>query len=339
MTRQKVLCAVLALALAGMLEAQVAAPDWYLNKEGRYPAALYVAAVGEGNTRAEAETAAVAGVSMFFSTSASVRNEAIREFNKAVVNDTTEFSQTAYIKEAAVIRSEEEFLGVRFADPYFDSNEKRWAALAYIDRKEAARIYESKIAANIAVIDALERSAKAESEDFYACGLLFRAVRIAGLTEEYVRTAAAVETRSQQKYADTVKLLERVRSAYRTKRGGLSFSVSTNRADSEKRVERALRNLLEDSGYITATGNTAPYSVSATLTVTDEELPAGLFLRPGIVVSVERAGRELFSYSKNYSRYGHRTRDGALNRMFMAIEKDLEENFITDLTAMTGVGI
>jgi hypothetical protein len=86
-------------------------------------------------------------------------------------------------------------------------------------------------------------------------------------------------------------------------------------------------------------GNTAAYSVTANLTVANEELPAGLFLRPGIVVSVERSGKALFSYSKNYPRYGHKTRDGALNRMFMAIEKDLEENFITGLIAMIGVGI
>jgi hypothetical protein len=339
MMKQKIFCAVFALFLGCASQEKTAAPDWYLDREGSYPASLYVAAAGEGDSKTEAETSAVARVSIFFSTTASVRNEAIREFNEAVVNNTTEFSQTTYIKEDAVIRSEEEFLGVRFADPYFDKKSGRWAALAYIDRREAARIYESKIAANIAVIDALERSAETEAEDLYACGLLFRAVKIAGLTEEYIRTAAAVDSSSQKKYAETVERLQRVRSAYRVKHGGLSFWVNANNADSAGRVERALRNLLEDKGYITAGGNAAAYSVTANLTVKDEELPAGLFLRPGIVVRVERAGKALFSYSKNYPRYGHKTRDGALNRMFMAIEKDLEENFITGLIAMIGVGI
>jgi hypothetical protein len=334
MMKQKIFCAVFAVCLgcasqektavpaptpAGMTktQAKTAAPDWYLDKEARYPASLYVAAAGEGGTRAEAETAAVAGVSLFFSTAASVRNEAIREFNEAVVNNTTEFSQTTYIKEDAVIRSEEEFLGVRFADPYFDKKSGRWAALAYIDRREAARIYESKIAANVAAIDALERSAETEEEDLYACGLLFRAVKIAGLTEEYIRTAAVIDSSSQKKYAETVERLQRVRSAYRDKRGGLSFSVNANNADSSGRVERALRNLLEDKGYITTGGNAAAYSVTANLTVADEELPAGLFLRPGIVVSIERSGKALFSYSKNYPRYGHKTRDGALSIVSM----------------------
>jgi hypothetical protein len=339
MTKQKVFCTVFALCLGCVSQTNADAPDWYLDREGRYPASLYVAAVGEGDTRAEAETAAVAAVSLFFSTSASVRNQVIREFNEAVVNNTTEFSEKTYIKEDAIISSEEEFLGVRFADPYFDKKGGRWAALAYIDRKEAARIYESKIAANIAVIDALERSAETEAEDLYVCGLLFRAVKIAGVTEEYIRTAAAVDSSSQKKYAETVARLQHVRSAYRDKHGGLSFSVNANNADSSGRVERALRNLLEKSGYITTGGNAAAYTVTANLTVADEELPAGLFLRPGIVVSVERSGKALFSYSKNYPRYGHKTRDGALNRMFMAIEKDLEENFITGLIAMIGVGI
>jgi hypothetical protein len=332
--KQNVLGAVLAFGLAALLEAQTA-PRWYLDKEAQYPAARYIAAVGEGDTRAAAETAATAAVSLFFNTVTAVRNEAIREFNEAVINDTTDFSKKTYISENAVIRSEEEFLGVRFADPYLDQKRGSWAVLAYIDRQDAARIYESKIGANMTVINALIRDAEGETEDLYVCGLLFRALRLAGLTEEYIKTAIVVDPQARGSYEASIGQIQRLRSLYRSKRGALLFSVTTNGTDSTGRVERTLEQLLEGAGY-TITGGGAPYTVSARLTVNEEALSSGVFFRSGIAVRIERENRALFSYSRNYPRYGHQSRDGALNRMFMAIEKDLEENFIPKLTAMLG---
>jgi hypothetical protein len=61
MMKQKLFFAVFGLCLGCASQEKTAAPDWYLDREGSYPASLYVAAAGEGDTRAEAETAAVAG--------------------------------------------------------------------------------------------------------------------------------------------------------------------------------------------------------------------------------------------------------------------------------------
>jgi hypothetical protein len=144
MIQQKEIVIIFAVLVSGALSAQNRAPAWYTDKELQYPSNRYIAAVGEGSSRADAEARAVAGVSLFFNTRTEVRNEAIREFNEAVVNNTTDFSKKTYINESAVIRSEEEFLGVRFSDPYQDQQRRTWTILAYIDRQEAARIYEKK---------------------------------------------------------------------------------------------------------------------------------------------------------------------------------------------------
>jgi hypothetical protein len=163
---------------------------------------------------------------MFFKAKAEARNEAIREYNEAVKNNTTDFSSKTYVNESAVISSQEEFLGARFTNAYWDGQGKKWAVLAYIDRAEAANIYDTKIAANIAAIEALTADANSETEPLYACSLLHRATLIAGLTEAYIETSAAVSPQIAAKYSAYVSYFQKLRAKHRAKRDGLAFFVA-----------------------------------------------------------------------------------------------------------------
>jgi hypothetical protein len=317
--------------------AQNTAPRWYLDKEAQYPSRAYIAAIGEGASRSDAEARALAGVSMFFTAKTEARNEAIREFNEAVTNNTTNFSSKTYISESAVISSEQEFLGVRFTSAYWDTQSKKWAVLAYIDRAEAAQIYDTKITASMTAINALAADAAGEAEPLYVCGLLYRALRLAGLTAQYIETAAAVDTRAAPKYAAYTALFQQLRARYRAVRDSLAFFVAASASDTTGRVERSLQNLFEENGYLITVAEKARYTVSTRLTTAEEIYDIGPFVRCGIAIRIERDGKALFSYSKNYPRYGHKTIDGAYNRAFLAIEQDLRENFMEKLSALFGV--
>jgi hypothetical protein len=340
MLRKTVLFILLAAFFLDPLAAQNSAPSWYLDKEQEYPGRLYISAVGEGKTRAEAESAAVSQVSLFFNTSTEIRKEAIKEYNEAVTNNTTDFSKKTYISENAVISSDTEFLGVRFANPWQDQRRGVWAALAYINRQEAARMYDSKIAANMASINALAADAARETEALYAASLLNRALPVCDLTEEYIKTAVVVDSAAGKKHeADTAKI-QAVRSNFRAKKDSLSFTVTVDRGDSVSanadRIERKLGALLENSGFVVAPAR-AMYALNARLSAEEETNNAGNFVTPGITIRIERDGKTLFSYSKNYGRAGHRSSmSTAYTRAFMEVEQDLEANFIRQFTATFG---
>lgn len=325
------------LALAAPLAAQNA-PSWYFDKEKDYPSSRYIADMGEGITRAEAENAAAAKVALFFKTSARVRSEAVREYNDAIRNGVNEFSKRSYLNESAVISSDAEFLGIRFAPPWQDVRRGVWAALAFVDRREAAQIYSAKIGANMAAINALAQDAAQEDEALYACGLLAWAVPVCAVTEEYIKTAVVVDPAAGARYEDAIAVMQRVRSGYRAIRDGLSFSVSVRGPDTAGRIDRVLRDLLEDAGYVVGGGSGGQYTVSARLSLEEETTDSGgNFVTPGITVRVERGGKALFSYSKNYERSGSRSSmNNALQRAFTEVERDLEENFMRELTALFG---
>ena len=319
------------------LAAQGKAPAWYLDKETQYPGRSFIAAIGEGNTRTEAEAAAAALVSLFFNTTTEIRNEAIREFNEAVQNNTTEFSKKTYITESAVIKSEEEFLGLRFANPWQDQNRRTWAALAYIDRNEAAGIYASRIAANMAAVNALAQDADREGEVLYACALLYRASVLGEMTEEYIKNAVTVDPASAERYRAHSSKIQAVQSGYRAKRSALSFSVDLRGPDNTGRIGRKLSSLLENAGYAVSQGRTA-YTLQARLSMEQEITGGGThFVTPGITIRIDREGKTLFSYNKTGERSGSRSSmNTAVTRALMELEADLEQHFITQFTAMLG---
>ncbi|MDR0656440.1 MAG: hypothetical protein LBG22_09020, partial [Treponema sp.] len=298
------------LFLAGLsrypLAAQNDFPLWYLDKESQYPGRSYIASLGEGKTIAEAEAAAVSQVSLFFNTSTEVRKEAIREFNEALINNTTEFSKKTYISENAVITSEQEFLGIRFTNPWQDQKRGVWVVLAYIDRREAAQMYDSKIAANMAAINSLEADAENQSETLYAVSLLYRGLRLCDITEEFIRTAAVVDTSAGKRHEPDTAKIQALRSEYRAKKDRLSFSIKMRSPENSGRVERRLADLFEDNGFVVASAP-AMYTLNVRITAEEETNNAGNFVTPGITVRVERDGKTLFSYNKNYERSGHRT--------------------------------
>jgi hypothetical protein len=77
--------------------------------------------------------------------------------------------------------------------------------------------------------------------------------------------------------------------------------------------------------------------VSAVLSAEEGTNAAGFVVRPGIIVTIERGEEAFFSYGKNYSRFTSLgSTGGAYNRALLTIEKDLEENFITQFSAMVG---
>ena len=145
---------------------------------------------------------------------------------------------------------------MRFVNPWQDTKRGVWAALAYIDRREAAQIYDSRITANMAAINALASDAGRKNEILYAASLLYRA-----------------------------------------KRDGLSFAVTVRSPENSGRLERKLNALLEDSGYVTTSGN-ALYTISARLTGEETTSSEGNFVTPGIIVRIERDGKMLFSTAK-----------------------------------------
>jgi hypothetical protein len=309
-------------------------PAWYFDTEGEYPRDRYITAAGNGSSRKEAEDAAVAALSLFFQTKADVRRDMLREYNETLQNGKGDFSQNTKIAESALVTSQTEFLGVNFA-PLFQ-NGQAFSALAYIDRQEIVRIYDSRIQTNLTLINTLVQAAEKSADPLSAVGRLRKAQTIAKLTGEYVNMAAIVNPDTASQYGNIPRINQQIQDLLAKNRPLLTASVVCEPA-AHQRVGRKMNEILQARGF-TMVNSRPAYIVSVQVTTSEEETPTAKFVRPALDVKISLASKKavVFSYTKNFSRSGHSSMDGAYGRAYLNMESDLEENFVNEFYRVFG---
>jgi hypothetical protein len=318
-------------------EPQVAAPGWVIDKNIDYPPDRYIAEVREGDSRADAEAFAIGGISLFFKTTANVKTDARREYNELIANqNAAEWSQKSYLNESSEITSDVEFLGVH-TESYehrADKNKTLWYSLAYIDRAEAAKIYDGKIKANLSAINAIENDAKGEDEDFFACTLYHQTLPIIAITTEYINMARAVDGKPD-KYANELNYFGGLQNEYRKLRAVITFTVTANENKFSGKIERAVQDVLESNNF--KVGGLGAYNVKLEISSEEVVLPAGMFILSSLVIKMIHGERALMSYSKNYPRSGGTTTAvQSYNITANMIEKDLKQEFNSQIQVLLG---
>jgi hypothetical protein len=329
------------LGVAPFIGAAAKAPLWTLDKDAVYPSGKFIAEVRDGRSRSDAETAAIAAIALFFKTNADVRTDAVRTFNESIAEQknsdraAVEFSQKTYIKENAVISSDVEFLGVH-CDAWQNTKDKNqtWYAVAYIDRNEAAGIYDGKIKANMSLIEAIAKDAASESEDFLACALYHQTFPLISLNTEYINMARAVRSDASA-YEKEINYMAEIKTKYRKLRSIISFNVSSNENSFGGKIERAMQSILESHDF--KVGNQGMYEVKMEIESSEVSMPAGQFVIVGLVLKIMRGDRVILSYSKNYPRAGGtKVVELAYNRAALEVERDLKQNFEAQLKSILG---
>jgi hypothetical protein len=314
---------------------QTPAPLWFLDQNTAYPPGAYIAATGGGRTRAAAEDQAVANLSMYFNTNVDARNEMLVEYNETVINGRADFREKTSAVQAAVISSQTEFLGVQFAPVYRDG-EGNHHALAYIDRAAVIGVYDAKIQFNLSLINDLLNAAEKGNHPLPALGKLKRARSVSRINEEYLTMISVINPRAAGQYTDPVqgaaRRIENLMASYRPR---LSARVVCGREYA--RIGRKLGELLQGQGF-TITERNPAYVCTVTVDTSEEITPAYKFVRPAVAVDItlDTDKSVLFSYNRSLSRAGWNSLEGAYNRAYLDIEKDLSDHFAKELNAAFG---
>jgi hypothetical protein len=317
------------------LFAHVSPPLWYIDQDAEYPISHYIAAMGGGNSRTAAENQAISNLSFYFQTSVEIRNKMLVEYNEIMKNGQTDFSQRVKVIQSAIISSQTEFLGIKFAPGYQDG-QGNFFALAYINRGEAIGIYDAKIQFNLALIQDLLDTAEKGNDPLSALGKLKKARGISRIHEEYAKMVSVINPAAGRQYATTVlntaRRIQDITTVYRPR---LTAAVVYKAADA--RIGRKLQEVMQGLGF-TMTERNPAYIVTLTVSTAEETTPAILFVRSGVDVKITPVSQStvVFSYNRSLPRFGHATMEGAYGRAYLNIEKDLDENFTKEFNSVFG---
>jgi len=120
------------------------APAWMSDLQASYPDSKYLAAVGVGDTRRDAESDASGSLSRIFNVNISVDSVAQQRYVEIVSkNDSYSKSELSMVQNVGM-KASEQFSNLRYSDPYTDSR-GRTHVVAYLEREPTAALYKTTI--------------------------------------------------------------------------------------------------------------------------------------------------------------------------------------------------
>lgn len=304
-------------------------PSWYEHKEITYPSEMYVSAIGEGESEAEARENAVAQISLFFNTTAEVYNDLLKEYNELENGKKYASSERTQITEMAIIRSSAEFFGVQFTDCFAAKN--RVYVCAFIQREEAFKVYESEIKQNSATVAALLSSAQNGANPIRNIKSAEKAVKIASVSNALIKNARLLKSVPQTYFDSSEKNFSRAQSVLDSclEKKAVSISVENDWNDM---LYSSVAHLLEQEGFSVGnakTGNAFHIAVSAE----ESEKAAGFFLLCSVSITASSDGKNYFSYSRTFDKKGARAKNDAYRLAYKMIASEIEKSFIDEFNA------
>lgn len=294
----------------------------YSNLEKDYPATRFLAAVGEGDTRNDAEKNASAKLSLIFESNINVDqtlNEHYSEFSDENNSTLTYESQT---NKRTSIESDQKLLNVKYGNHGVDELGNHFV-VAYLNRSETASIYEEKIENNDASVMSLKNSAMNSNIKINKYAALNRA---SGLMNENVSLMKQLSIISPYNpdFSDKITNYETI---YRMKgevANNIRFVLSNETSED---VVNTLKSLLTSKGFKVA--DSGDFLISSTMKYENVDLGRKeIFYNWFINIELVNAQKELIFNFEKSGREGGISESAVYARAKYSANEALKKNFI-----------
>ena len=140
-------------------------PRWITLPSDVYPAEKYMNGTGSGKNRETAELEAVRNLSSVFGQTVKSNTAASKKMEQALSEGKVSFSSAENLQQNITSQIEaENLIGIEIAEYFYNKPEKKWYAVAILEREKTAAVYQKYIEKN----DAAVRKAIKESEKIQA---------------------------------------------------------------------------------------------------------------------------------------------------------------------------
>jgi hypothetical protein len=306
-----------------------ARPAWVDSPEAVYHRGRYVAAVGSGNSREQAERNAFVALSSVYSLSLQADQRITNSYQDMVKNgQTADWYEDSSLEESIRTSTAMDLIGAEIRDVW--SGNGAHYAVAVMENAQTERLYTRMILENQRVIDILTDIPVAGRNNMDAFARFQFAVTLAEANKVFANVLSVIgapvppEMRQSEEY--------RLASAEIIRAIPVSVIVE---GDRENRIRSAFAAALTTAGFRTG-GNNAPYQLQARLSFSEVQLPnqPNKFVRyvlDGNFVDT-RGGEILFPYNIN-GREGHLSIPEAEVRALRAAETKIKDDYTGALSA------
>lgn len=300
------------------------APVWLVDLNKAYPSSEFIAQVGEGTSKQDAELDAIARISNYFESN--IDTTTIGRLQMA--DKGGEITKKSDFERETKVSSNVKLFTLQYSDSYKDKKSKKYFIVAYINRDEAYKVFRPKLSLPADHFDSLYKEAKsAEKKGDYLQAVKFlKKARLYGPEfEEQYSFALLINSKKLNEFKDTHNQICEI-DAYIIKllqKCSLNISVEN---DSNGLIAAKAQNLFSDFGF-PVNSSAGKYSVNIKINLNEKSMPKGTSFYPQLNISMSDGEETIFSFGEECEKVSAVNADVAQKRAYAQIEKLLEQVF------------
>lgn len=243
------------------------APEWMLDLSASFPQDKYLAAVGQGDTRKDAESDAAGALSRIFNVNVKSDSVATQRYQQIVKADKTSVESGMSTSQTVGMQSDEQLVNMRFSDPYADSAGLTHV-VAYLEREPTAAIYRAAIGKDAARADGFCRRAAAATAALQAFALYDAAYQV-GLNAERMIAQLRIIHAPSAKLLESSVDLQKIAASRDAVAAKLTYKLSVD-GDGDGKIAGFIRDALsaqslayKDDGQLAVKGSWAAEPIAS----------------------------------------------------------------------------
>lgn len=303
-------------------------PRWITLPSDVYPAEKYMNGTGSGKNRETAELEAVRNLSSVFGQTVKSNTAASKKMEQALSEGKVSFSSAENLQQNITSQIEaENLIGIEIAEYFYNKPEKKWYAVAILEREKTAAVYQKYIEKN----DAAVRKAIKESEKnpgtFYGYSEICFAAEIASENDKLVKNLTVIDFESGSEISRKIVSLKNTQLTKKKFAENITIYVQIS-GDKDNKIKSAFQDIFSKYGFKTSPSKKEKYNLEGKYSseisqkgkiiycVYSLDLDFSDVLQAESLFAINLKGRE-----------GSLSESDATNRTYRALEKDIGTQF------------
>lgn len=303
-------------------------PRWITLPSDVYPAEKYMNGTGSGKNRETAELEAVRNLSSVFGQTVKSNTAASKKMEQALSEGKVSFSSAENLQQNITSQIEaENLIGIEIAEYFYNKPEKKWYAVAILEREKTAAVYQKYIEKN----DTAVRKAIKESEKnpgtFYGYSEICFAAEIASENDKLVKNLTVIDFESGSEISKKIVSLKNTQLTKKKFAENITIYVQIS-GDKDNKIKSAFQDIFSKYGFKTSPSKKEKYNLEGKYSseisqkgkiiycVYSLDLDFSDVLQAESLFAINLKGRE-----------GSLSESDATNRTYRALEKDIGTQF------------
>lgn len=303
-------------------------PEWITLPSGVYPAEKYMNGTGSGTNRETAELEAVRNLSSVFGQTVKSNTAASKKMERALSEGKVSFSSAENLQQNITSQIEaENLIGIEIAEYFYNKPEKKWYAVAILEREKTAAVYQKYIEKN----DAAVRKAIKESEKnpgtFYGYSEICFAAEIASENDKLVKNLTVIDFESGSEISKKIVSFQNMQLTKKKFAENITIYVKIS-GDKDNKIKSAFQDIFSKYGFKTSPSKKEKYNLEGKYSseisqkgkiiycVYSLDLDFSDVLQAESLFAINLKGRE-----------GSLSESDATNRTYRTLEKDIGTQF------------